>query len=298
MKRFFPVYPAIFTAFFLFSCASAPAPEGSGGAGAFPESPPAAQALPESPENPLLDTAEPAAEIAALPPEARPLPESPENPLPETAGPPEEIAALPPETLPPEEAEGPPVRPEYPPVPERILGTGRIPYYALALFLLSINPGADAGYIEDLARCYTEEAAQEGVNHDVAFAQMCLETGFLRFGGLVTADMNNFCGLGSIGPGQPGERFSSPRIGARAHIQHLKAYATDVPLRQESVDPRRRYVRYGSAPTLAGLAGAWAADTEYAVKIRSIMERLYAFAFAPLEEDALAAFSIMAASLR
>ena len=37
---------------------------------------------------------------------------------------------------------------------------------------------------------------RKGSNSDVAFAQMCLETGFLRFGGLVTMDMNNFCGLG------------------------------------------------------------------------------------------------------
>jgi hypothetical protein len=116
---------------------------------------------------------------------------------------------------------------------------------------------------------------------------MCLETGFLRYGGLVTADMNNFCGLGSTGPGQPGEHFPSPRIGARAHIQHLKAYATDAPLRQDLVDPRYFYVRYGSAPTLNGLAGSWAADREYAKKIRNILQRLYAFAFAPVESGIL-----------
>jgi hypothetical protein len=108
---------------------------------------------------------------------------------------------------------------------------------------------------------------------------MCLETGFLRFGGLVTQDMNNFCGLGAIGPGQNGERFSSPRIGVRAQIQHLKAYATDEPLRQDLVDPRYRWVRYGSAPTIAGLAGTWAADRDYAEKIRNILERLYQTAF-------------------
>jgi hypothetical protein len=293
MKKFFPFYQALFAAFFLFSCASIPAPESSPGVvspEARPETPgeepAAAGALPESP------AVEPGLPLAELPQAAPPVPEIPENPLLDTTVPPEEIAALPPETRSPEEAGGLPIRPEYPPVPERILGIGRIPYYGLALFLLSVNPDTDAGYIEDLALYYTEEAAQEGVNHDVAFAQMCLETGFLRFGGLVTPDMNNFCGLGSIGPGQPGEQFSSPRIGARAHIQHLKAYATDVPLRQELVDPRRRYVRYGSAPTLDGLTGSWAADREYSKKIRAILERLYAFAFAPLDGDALAIFSI------
>jgi hypothetical protein len=120
-----------------------------------------------------------------------------------------------------------------------------------------------------------EEAAIEGVNHDMAFAQMCLETGFLRFGGLVTPEMNNFCGLGSIGPGQIGERFPDPRTGVRAHIQHLKAYATDEPLKQTLVDPRYRWVRYGSAPKIQGLTGTWAADKEYGNKISSLLERLY-----------------------
>jgi hypothetical protein len=137
----------------------------------------------------------------------------------------------------------------------------------------------DPDYIKELALFYIEEAAAEGVNHDIAFAQMCLETGFLHFGGLVTQDMNNFCGLGAIGPGQNGEWFSTPRIGVRAQIQHLKAYATDEPLRRELVDPRYRWVRYGSAPTIAALAGTWAADREYAQKIRGILERLYQTAF-------------------
>jgi hypothetical protein len=155
------------------------------------------------------------------------------------------------------------------------MGKGLAAPVKLASFLSESNPGAERSFAETLARLYVEEAAAEGVNHDVAFAQMCLETGFLRYGGLVTPEMNNFCGLGSIGPGQPGERFPSPRIGVRAHIQHLKAYATDEPLRGELVDPRYRWVRYGSAPLISGLAGTWAADREYAGKITAILERLY-----------------------
>ncbi|MDR0732356.1 MAG: glucosaminidase domain-containing protein [Treponema sp.] len=156
---------------------------------------------------------------------------------------------------------------------------------ALSGFLLSINPGAGEDFSVELARFYTEEAEIEGVNHDVAFAQMCLETGFLRYGNLVTADMNNFCGLGAIGVEQRGERFTEPRIGVRAHIQHLKAYATEEPLRQDLVDPRYRWVRYGSAPTIYGLAGTWARDTEYAEKIKSILERLYRFVYVLQKDD-------------
>jgi hypothetical protein len=106
---------------------------------------------------------------------------------------------------------------------------------------------------------------------------MCLETGFLRYGNLVTPDMNNFCGLGAIGPEQNGEHFDTPRTGVRAHIQHLKAYATDAPLNKDLVDPRYRWVRYGTAPTIYGLAGTWATDKEYAEKIKSILEELYRF---------------------
>jgi hypothetical protein len=164
-------------------------------------------------------------------------------------------------------------------VPLRILGSGLVPADTLAGFLRETNPGLDQERAEQLAAFYAEEAAAEGVNHDIAFAQMCLETGFLRYGGLVTPDMNNFCGLGAIGPAQRGERFPEPRIGVRAHIQHLKAYATDRPLNQELVDPRYRWVRYGSAPTIRGLSGAWAADREYGDKIENILERLYRYSY-------------------
>lgn len=172
-----------------------------------------------------------------------------------------------------------PERPERPSTPEKIMGKGLVQPEELAAFLLETNPGAEKQFVEDLAAFYAEEASIEGVNHDTAFAQMCLETGFLRFGGLVTPEMNNFCGLGAIGPGQNGVVFPDPRTGVRAHIQHLKAYATDAPLKQELVDPRYRYVRYGSSPAISGLSGTWAADRSYAEKISGILERLYNFAY-------------------
>jgi hypothetical protein len=156
-----------------------------------------------------------------------------------------------------------------------LLGRGHVEAEKLAAFLLTTNTAADSEFVNQLARLYIEEAALEGVDHDVAFAQMCLETGFLRYGGLVSYDMNNFCGLGAIGPEKPGERFPTPQIGVRAQIQHLKGYATSDPLKQELVDPRYKYVRYGSAPTIEGLAGSWAADRSYAEKIVGILQRMY-----------------------
>ena len=169
-----------------------------------------------------------------------------------------------------------PVRPES---PEDIMGAGKISGEQLALFLATNNPQADPEFVRLLSEYYIEEAAAEGVNHDAAFAQMCLETGFLRYGGLVTPDMNNFCGLGAIGPEQPGLMFPDPRTGVRAHIQHLKAYASEEPLNQDLVDPRYHYVRAGSSPTIFGLSGTWAADKFYSVKINGILQRLYETSF-------------------
>ena len=160
-----------------------------------------------------------------------------------------------------------------------IMGLGLKDIDNMVTFLLRNNPQADGGFVRTLAQYYIEEAAFEGVNHDIAFSQMCLETGFLRFGGLVQPEWNNFCGLGAIGPEQPGLVFPDPRTGVRAHIQHLKAYATEEPLKGELVDPRYRYVRKGSSPSIEGLSGTWAADRLYSVKIGDILQRLYDFSF-------------------
>jgi len=163
--------------------------------------------------------------------------------------------------------------------PSYIMGGGRANSDKMALFLLQTNPKADSNFVRNLAVFYVEESAFEGVNHDIAFSQMCLETGFLSYGNLVQPEWNNFCGLGAIGPEQPGLVFPDPRTGVRAHIQHLKAYASEEPLNGDLVDPRYRYVRKGSSPTIEGLSGTWAADRSYAVKIGAILQRLYEFSF-------------------
>ena len=173
----------------------------------------------------------------------------------------------------------PKTRHDKPELPSSIMGKGMISTGDMSSFLLRNNPEAGSSYVRTLSQFYIEEAAYEGVNHDIAFAQMCLETGFLKFGGLVKLEWNNFCGLGAIGPEQPGIIFPDQRTGVRAHIQHLKAYATDEPLKGVLVDPRYRYVKLGSSPTIEGLSGTWAADKQYSNKIHDILQRLYDFSF-------------------
>lgn len=128
-----------------------------------------------------------------------------------------------------------------------------------------------------IAKLYIEECAAEGINSDIAFVQMCHETNFLRYGNLVKKEWNNFCGLGAIDEKQPGLQFKTMRLGVRAHIQHLHAYATteDIVLKNECIDPRYKYVRpRAKATTVEGLSGTWAADKMYAEKLIKYLKEL------------------------
>ena len=146
--------------------------------------------------------------------------------------------------------------------------------YELADFFLKQNPDANEDEVRDLAFYYVYEGLQEGVNYTVAFAQMCLETGYLRFGGLVQPEFHNYCGLGAMDKDNPGCQFETEQMGVRAHIQHLQAYATteDVQLNQELVDPRYSWVHKTKyIQTIFELTGTWAMDPEYGNKIDSIL---------------------------
>ncbi|MBW4482418.1 MAG: N-acetylmuramoyl-L-alanine amidase [Tildeniella torsiva UHER 1998/13D] len=157
---------------------------------------------------------------------------------------------------------------------DRIMGIGSTSDTQLALFLQSVNPGAVNTY-RDLPKLYREEAAIEGVNHDIAFCQMLVETNSLNFGGTINPAQNNFGGIGSPTGGPEGSSFPSARVGVRAQIQHLKAYGSLDPLVQRQVDPRFLFVVRGIAPLVDQLSGRWSADPEYGRKIMAFLRRLY-----------------------
>lgn len=156
----------------------------------------------------------------------------------------------------------------------RIMGHGSTSETQLALFLKAYNPNGITAF-PDLPALYREEARTEGVNYDIAFSQMCVETNFLQFGGVTQPTQNNFGGLGSLEGNPEGASFPSARIGVRAHIQHLKAYGSTEPLVNAVVDPRFSFVPRGVAPTIEGLTGRWSADPSYDTKIRSRLQQLY-----------------------
>ena len=151
--------------------------------------------------------------------------------------------------------------------------------------------GADS--IEKLAKIFYEEATAEGIDPAIAWCQTMKETNWLRFGGQVKIEQFNFAGIGATDGGAAGADFSSygtngVRMGVRAQIQHLKAYAVSglkkTDLKNDCVDPRFAYVKKGSAayvewlgiqenPTGAG----WATDAEYGYSImKDYVKKLWA----------------------
>ena len=162
----------------------------------------------------------------------------------------------------------------------KIMDPGFFTSVELADFFMSQNPDADRTEVDELAFYYVYEGLSEGINYSVAFAQMCLETGYLKFGNLVTKDMHNYCGLGSTDKDNPGASFATMQLGVRAHIQHLQAYATkeDQPLNNPVVDPRYDWSHKTKYITdITGLAGNWATDPKYSEKIESILCKMEDF---------------------
>ncbi len=156
-----------------------------------------------------------------------------------------------------------------------IMSHGSTTELTLSTFLRNENKSA-LDTFPDLAKLYREEATIEGVDYDIAFCQMCVETDFLRFPGLVRSAQNNFAGLAD-GSGNFAS-FPSARIGVRAHIQHLKAYASTEPLARPQVDPRFDFVKRGSAPLVGQLSNLWEADPLYGDKIIARLNELYKLA--------------------
>ena len=115
-----------------------------------------------------------------------------------------------------------------------------------------------ASNIEQFAQIVCEEAAAEGVRAEVVFCQSMHETGWLQYGGQVSAWQCNFAGIGATNGGAAGASFSSVREGVRAQVQHLKAYASTASLNNACVDPRFNLVSRGIAPNLEDLDGRWA----------------------------------------
>lgn len=144
-----------------------------------------------------------------------------------------------------------------------IIGTPLASQQQCVKYLLSVNPNPAISVTpEQLVSFYYEEGMREGIRPDVAFAQALKETGFFRYGGTVTPDQNNYCGLGTTSAEVKGAYFASSQLGVRAHIQHLLAYASTRKPQEGVVDPRYELVRDVYGDNTLGewedLNGRWA----------------------------------------
>jgi hypothetical protein len=131
--------------------------------------------------------------------------------------------------------------------------------------------------IESIVTIYILEAKKEQVNHDIAIAQMCYATQFLNNRTLLIA--RNYAGLHDAS-------FSDKTIGIRAHIQHLKGYATcDEVLSEEIVDPRfymPGFIRVRGTITMFDelFFSTWSPEnaSNYGRSLMNILDGLYQYA--------------------
>ena len=161
-----------------------------------------------------------------------------------------------------------------------ILGTPMASQRQCVRYLLRNNPNPDiAVSAEEIVQLYYEEGEREGIRPDVALCQAFKETGFFRYGGTVTPDQNNYCGLGTTSAYVKGSYFPNPQIGVRAHIQHLLAYSSTRRPTTPIVDPRYSIVRKAYGKRTLGnwqdLNGRWAVPgKEYGQQILSMFNSM------------------------
>ena len=138
--------------------------------------------------------------------------------------------------------------------------------------------GAPTG--ADFVNQLWQAAVDEGVRPELLYAQVMVETGNLRFGGDVLPEQCNFGGLGATGNGARGLSFDTVLKGLRAQALHLRAYAGYEPLtvdpsKAQEVDPRYgAWILAKKANIIRKLAGTWAMDKNYAVKLVRVMNEL------------------------
>ena len=131
----------------------------------------------------------------------------------------------------------------------------------------------------DFCQLYIDECKEENIKPEVAFAQMSLETNYLKYTGRVPIDANNFAGMGAVDTTQDYKIYETVKEGIRAQIQHLKAYATTDKLKNECIDDRFKYVQRGCAAYVEWLGiqenpihKGWASSKDYGSHLRDRIE--------------------------
>lgn len=148
--------------------------------------------------------------------------------------------------------------------------------------------GATAWYLRALAALWDAGTAT-GVDPAVLAAQCGHETAWGKFGGAVTPDHGNTCGLKTRrGRGDTPDdhaRFAIcprglPRVGALAHAHHLRLYC-GLPVPDDTPDPRAVWVGpgtpgFGACSHVEDLGGRWAPSPDYGTRVAAAWSRLTA----------------------
>jgi N-acetylmuramoyl-L-alanine amidase/Mannosyl-glycoprotein endo-beta-N-acetylglucosaminidase len=166
------------------------------------------------------------------------------------------------------------VRPDSPLLAPASASSARAGQYLLA----RPHGGYSAGDVTEIVGLYYTTAGAVGLDPLLVVAQMAEETSHLT-SFWSQRPRRNFAGIGVTG--QPGAGLSFPdlKTAVRAHTGRLLAYAqpagTGTATQQQLIDealaarPLPPQLR-GAAVTLKGLAGTWAQDPQYAVKLAGV----------------------------
>ena len=165
-----------------------------------------------------------------------------------------------------------PIKPQTGASPTSVTGPSSLSAAQLVAWFKAKAP-PDAVYsasvpIEQLVQIFLEEAGDENVRGDIAFAQSVIETRYFAYGGQVQAWQNNYSGLGACDSCHGGLAFPDARTGVRAQIQLLRNFADSGsrswnlahPLVTQLSRPRRATTTYrykGGRPT----GSTWATAT-------------------------------------
>jgi len=170
---------------------------------------------------------------------------------------------------------------------DQIAGVSGVTAAQLEAELDSVNP---SHIHPDIAQLYVEWGYRFGIRADLAFAQMLLETNYLRYcascdpANYIPGDVhpwqNNFAGLGATGGGEQGNVFATPELGVVAHYAHLAWYAYPDHV-NEYCNITYDYRHFGTghvftAPILRELGGRWAVPgTTYGRDIARLANQIW-----------------------
>ena len=116
---------------------------------------------------------------------------------------------------------------------------------------------------------YFKKCANVGINPVVAIVQYAKETGYGKFGGVLTEDFKNPCGLkipagGDCKDPEVHKRFATWEDGIKAHIDHLALYAgAEGYPKSDTLDPRHFSYLKGKCKTVEALSGNWSPSSTY-----------------------------------